>query len=528
MRQGLMEPLVLVRAQTTSPDWPLLYANKAWNDMTGVEIVPPDRLPGFAHASGAGLAAMSMPAGRKDIRLFDWLTLTGKTQEQLRKEMRVHWSQSEPSPFVLKGRGHVVDSATPVTFTCRFMPAELPVDAAAAAIRPVPLRSPGERLTGIPGMPGRLYFVTMVRTREATEAPRPSLGRQLTPISEDDNAAMGSANKIRTGSEESVGIRSGSGHMSAESTPTGSESQAKRKGNTVDALASIKPPRSPFEEVRLMRLVGQGSFGKVLYGLWMGSPVAVKVIETNNSEQRRKFEPAFEAVLSATMAHPNLVQTYMSSARDKPMAEVQMSTMVETWMVQEWCDLGTLANLCKKPRSDAECVPEVVDMNVDICRGGCYLHSRGIIHGDLTANNVLVKTQVSRKGYICKICDFGLARVLEGDTTDIMTTQLGTVTHMPPELFGFGTEVRLTCMADVYAAGILLWQAVMGKAPFADLTPPQVVVQIVKGRRLELPTTVAEEIRTIFSNCTNPDPHERPTFEELVKQFSALAASPSA
>merc|ERR1711920_248318 len=108
---------------------------------------------------------------------------------------------------------------------------------------------------------------------------------------------------------------------------------------------------------------------------------------------------------------------------------------------------------------------------------------------------------------------------------DIMTTQLGTVTHMPPELFGFGTEVRLTFMADIYAAGILLWQAVMGKPPFAGLTPPQVVVQIVKGRKLELPPNVMEGLRNIFNSCTATDPQDRPSFDDLVKRLSALAAS---
>merc|ERR1719323_3040658 len=120
-------------------------------------------------------------------------------------------------------------------------------------------------------------------------------------------------------------------------------------------------------------------------------------------------------------------------------------------MVQEWCDRGTLGMHCHKPRVDPRSLEEVADMFVDITGAGSYLHSRGIIHGDLTANNVLIKTQVSHKGYVCKICDFGLARVLEGDTSEIMTTQMGTVTHMPPELLMAVQDVRLTVAVDTYA-----------------------------------------------------------------------------
>merc|ERR1712217_931537 len=104
----------------------------------------------------------------------------------------------------------------------------------------------------------------------------------------------------------------------------------------------------------------------------------------------------------------------------------------------------------------------------EVAAGGAYLHSWGIIHGDLTANNVLIKTCISRNGFVCKICDFGLARVLEGERVEIATKQLGTVTHMPPELLT-ADETKLTAKADVYAAGVLLWQAIKRETPWKTL-----------------------------------------------------------
>mmetsp|Transcript_2630 Transcript_2630/g.6162 ORF Transcript_2630/g.6162 Transcript_2630/m.6162 type:complete len:829 (+) Transcript_2630:68-2554(+) len=504
MREALQEALCLVQVRTDTLEWPILYSNRAWGILTGVHIQPTDRFPGKSVVDDA----RAKNGSRQELGFFDWVKLTGRTPQQLTQEIRQSWAQPDPSAFALKGVAMVASQGSgkkqpgasdgvtkeqrPVA--CRFMPAELPLDAVAAAIRPVPQREAGAPPASIPRVVGRLYFATTVLS-STSERRRPT-----PPPPEYPN-------------EEPV-----------EATSSASGTGKRPRGNTMAAVASIKPPRSPFDDVRLLRLVGQGSFGKVFYGLWMGSPVAVKIIETRIAEQR-KFEPAFEAVLSASMAHPNLVQTFMSSTRDKPLSagmSEEAEATVETWMVQEWCDRSTLGTHCQRPRLDSDSLQEVVDICIDIAGAGSYLHARGIIHGDLTANNVLIKTQVSRKGYVCKICDFGLARVLEGDTTDIMTTQLGTVTHMPPELFAVGTEVRLTASADIYAAGVLLWQTVMGEPPFQGLSPPQVVVQIVKGKRLRLPAEAPDEIKQVFLMCTAAQPQDRPTFDELVTTYSGI------
>jgi len=281
-------------------------------------------------------------------------------------------------------------------------------------------------------------------------------------------------------------------------------------------------------DVKLDRKVGQGSFGKVYFGRWLGSPVAVKVVEWSGA--RSKIEPLFEAELSCTLSHPNLVQTYKYSTREKQdkSEKSQKSRKLsdgdevcyQTWIVQEWCDEGTLGMLCSRPRNDTKGYIEALQILTEIASGGSYLHSRGIIHGDLTANNVLCKTQVSVKGYVCKICDFGLARILEGENTGILTNQLGTVTHMPPELFQMDIQLELTTKADVYAAGVLLWQAVCGEFPFKGVAAPVVVVQVASGKRLHMPLDTPEFITSIFSDCTAEQPSDRPNMDQLAERLS--------
>lgn len=286
-------------------------------------------------------------------------------------------------------------------------------------------------------------------------------------------------------------------------------------GKAGQCVELVRPVQPPFEDVELQWLVGQGSFGQVYHGVWCGASVAVKVMTVNRLEGDRQCAPLFEAQLSAELAHPCLVQTFKYSSRQLE------SDLDEVWIVLEWCDRGTLRQHCQRPRIDEASMEEVFQICADIAGAGSYLHSRGIIHGDLTANNVLLKSSASPIGYVCKICDFGLARILEGDSKGLSTAQLGTVTHMPPELFKLDEQdVTLTPKADVYAAGILLWQVVTGKAPWEGLNPPQIVVHIATGMRLRLPENVPGNLLDVFEQCTDPEPDNRPTFEELNEFFT--------
>lgn len=66
-----------------------------------------------------------------------------------------------------------------------------------------------------------------------------------------------------------------------------------------------------------------------------------------------------------------------------------------------------------------------------------YLHSLDILHGDLTGGNILlVSSNKDSRGFIAKVADFGLSRVLSAEA--VSTGTYGTVTHMPPELLTTG------------------------------------------------------------------------------------------
>jgi serine/threonine protein kinase len=67
-----------------------------------------------------------------------------------------------------------------------------------------------------------------------------------------------------------------------------------------------------------------------------------------------------------------------------------------------------------------------------LCAGMEYLHAAGILHGDLKPANVLLKsTSADRRGYLCKLCDFGMSRLMDASQATHVSTQTYGVSSSP-------------------------------------------------------------------------------------------------
>ena len=128
------------------------------------------------------------------------------------------------------------------------------------------------------------------------------------------------------------------------------------------------------------------------------------------------------------------------------------SDMGETWLVMEFCDQGTLQdaldkNLLRAKLASGEYGPDlpvIVHTAWEVASALHYLHSQGIIHGDLTAWNIMLSSvagtvssgsEPGRSNFIAKVADFGLSRSMD-TRSKIKTRTYGTITHMPPEVRG--------------------------------------------------------------------------------------------
>lgn len=200
----------------------------------------------------------------------------------------------------------------------------------------------------------------------------------------------------------------------------------------------------------LRRLVGRGGMADVYAGYdpLREREVAVKVFKREEEQMLRRF--VREAQLMDSLSNPHLVPIYDSG-----------SSLVgdTTWfyIVMPFMQGGTLrARIRRSPLSLSDVC---IDLG-DIADALDYIHSRGIVHRDIKASNVLLDTEGR-----CYLADFGIART-NTDATQLTSTGnvLGTVDYVAPELFE--TNHKADAGSDLYSLGVLLFEMVTGQLPF--------------------------------------------------------------
>ncbi|MBX6342429.1 MAG: serine/threonine protein kinase, partial [Thermomicrobiaceae bacterium] len=212
---------------------------------------------------------------------------------------------------------------------------------------------------------------------------------------------------------------------------------------------------------RLTRRIGEGSFSETYLATdsALGRQVAVKVLREQYARDPRfvaRFER--EARAAAAVAHPNVVEVF-DYGRDAQ----------TLFIVMEWVDGSDLKHLIME-RAPLP-IPEAVRLIREILRGLGAIHRAGIIHRDVKPQNVLL----ARDG-TAKITDFGIARgALDTGLTDTGMA-LGTAAYMAPEQ---ASGQRLTPAADLYSAGVILYEMLTGRLPFPGDNPVQVMYQHV-------------------------------------------------
>ncbi|KAK9822208.1 hypothetical protein WJX81_005892 [Elliptochloris bilobata] len=198
--------------------------------------------------------------------------------------------------------------------------------------------------------------------------------------------------------------------------------------------------------------------------------------------------------------------------------------MRETWMLLEYCDRGNLDRAILnrvflrdgKPNLDA-----VLRSLIDIAAGMDYLHSLGVLHGDLKGPNVLLKTSVEHdpRGFCCKIADFGLARVLQDNATHVSTKSFGTVAYMPAEVLQHN---RMSRGADVYSFAMIMWELLAGRRVYEGYIATQVFFKVLTGFRPEIPESAPAPYAQLMAACWSDDADKRPPFDAVLRELQAM------
>ena len=162
---------------------------------------------------------------------------------------------------------------------------------------------------------------------------------------------------------------------------------------------------------------------------------------------------------------------------------------------------------------------QAVEAAAQILDGLAHAHSRGIVHRDVKPSNVLLAAE---EGISVRLLDFGLAQFDEAETLTAVGDVPGTLAYISPERLR-GEEA---CAAsDVWAVGILLWEALAAKHPFWGVPLPQMAGTIESGcpplqpERPDLP----KRLLAAVGHATAHDPAKRPPAAALAKELrSAL------
>lgn len=287
----------------------------------------------------------------------------------------------------------------------------------------------------------------------------------------------------------------------------------------------------PFDDVQLGPLLGKGSFGRVFRGRWNGVPVAVKVVESPivSKAHLGTQQPMFEADRGVALRHPHVVQTFKTHTT---LCQAEGRGYQETWLLLELCDKGSLRDAMDRgvfrpvrlgePGTWVD-VPAILATAKEVAAGMSYLHADNILHGDLTASNILLTSATKDdRLFSSKIADFGLSRELID--ASMSTGTYGTVTHMPPELLSSG---RLSKSADTYAFGVLLWEMFSGQRPWGGMLQMQIIFNItVQKKKLEFPPDTPKFFQDLGRRCMEVEPHLRPSFTRILSELEGVKTTP--
>jgi serine/threonine protein kinase len=216
-------------------------------------------------------------------------------------------------------------------------------------------------------------------------------------------------------------------------------------------------------------LLGYGGMAEVHRGrdLRLGRDVAIKMLRTDLARDET-FQERFrrEAQNSAALNHPAIVAVYdtgeeMSSTNEKL-----------PFIVMEFVNGRTLKEvLAQEQRIQQRRALEIL---ADICAALEFSHRHGIIHRDIKPGNVMI----TQNGQV-KVMDFGIARALASGATTMTQTSavIGTAQYLSPEQArGEAVDAR----SDVYAAGCVLFELLVGHPPFVGDSPVSVAYQHVR------------------------------------------------
>eukprot|EP01055_Gregarina_sp_Pseudo9_P005362 Gregarina_sp_Pseudo_9__5361@NODE_644_length_2429_cov_8_815900_g607_i0_p1_GENE_NODE_644_length_2429_cov_8_815900_g607_i0NODE_644_length_2429_cov_8_815900_g607_i0_p1_ORF_typecomplete_len768_score99_96Pkinase_Tyr/PF07714_17/1_1e61Pkinase/PF00069_25/3_8e02Pkinase/PF00069_25/5_9e56Pkinase_fungal/PF17667_1/3_4e11MORN/PF02493_20/3_4e03MORN/PF02493_20/78MORN/PF02493_20/0_00085MORN/PF02493_20/1_3e02MORN/PF02493_20/0_0047MORN/PF02493_20/20Kdo/PF06293_14/3e05Kinaselike/PF14531_6/9_2Kinaselike/PF14531_6/0_0 len=316
------------------------------------------------------------------------------------------------------------------------------------------------------------------------------------------------------------------------------DSQQDRQAIMCELLSGIPELQQyliPYADLVPNGNIGEGGFGTVrlFYSNSLQTQVAAKEFrrdfsaspDYNYYKVRALREFANELALLVVLRHPNVTLLW-GVVLDAP----------KPLILTEYVSGGSLLDLLHRRRIKLSKI-DILSIAKDVCAGMEFLHHQKVLHCDLKSSNILLKARKDGPGevsYIAKLCDFGLAKSFElcpllggscGIVDELLSMQdsayelrcdVGTPHWMAPETL---RGERHTYKSDVYAFGLVLWELMTNRIPFADLSSKTITAAVGYGMlKVKLPRAsgrVQEALCDMILQCTHQEAAKRPSFDAL-------------
>ncbi|KAF1643825.1 Serine/threonine-protein kinase Nek3, partial [Eudyptes chrysocome] len=251
------------------------------------------------------------------------------------------------------------------------------------------------------------------------------------------------------------------------------------------------------EEYKVLKVLGQGSFGRALlvHHRLSDQKYAMKEIRlpmsSSDVENSRK-----EAVLLAKMKHPNIVAYKESFEADGHL-----------YIVMEYCDDGDLMQKIKHQRGKLFPEDTILQWFVEMCLGVKHIHDKRVLHRDIKSKNVFL----TQNGKV-KLGDFGSARLL-AHPASYACTYVGTPYYVPPEIW---ESMPYNNKSDIWSLGCILYELCTLRHPFQANSWKHLILKICKGSYNPLPSHYSYELHYLTKQMLKKNPQNRPSASTIL------------
>lgn len=240
--------------------------------------------------------------------------------------------------------------------------------------------------------------------------------------------------------------------------------------------------------------IGRGGMGRVYAARQsaLGRIVALKALSDTGNAAGPELRFLREAQTAARLRHPHIVAVHDSGRADG-----------HVFFTMDYVEGGDLAQRLRRgplaPRAAAAMLHQIAGALA-------YTHGEGVLHRDLKPSNILLDGDEPR------LADFGLAAQLDpgGDLTAV-TGVLGTPHYLAPEALR-GGSAALTAASDLYAVGVIAYEMLAGRTPFAGASAvelPQLADQRPPPSLRYLAPATPPDLETITLKLLEREPERR-------------------